>query len=369
MKITIVIDAPHYMGGIRYIERFIKILSLTDEKIDLNLIYINCSNSIEANCSKNERFIKIPSILYRMDRLFARFTSFSFFSFFLLKEIKRSSVFFSDVFLPSFIKKKYKIELIHWFPDFQVYDLEHLFPLNKQISRKLYIKLQLKTCDYLLTQSDTDFNRMKLLFPSFANKIVKWSFAEPYFNVPEEESIIINNNELKQKSFLLYPHQGWAHKNHLLLIQTIQSFKNEILVLTGRLSDPRNEQYSLELKQAIENSKIPIINLGLVSGSELNSLMKNAKAILNFSSYEGWSSCVEEASMLNTPLILSNIDIHLEQIPEALFVDINTIENTKLTLGKALVNLKDFSGFDYKKRLSKSVDEMKYIIKKLKTCH
>lgn len=362
MKVTIVIDAPHYIGGIRYIERFIRILMLSDIDINLNLIYVNCSNSIEANCKKEERFIKIPGVLYRLDRLFARFVGISFFSIFLLKNIKDSSVFFSDIFLPEFLKKKNKIKLVHWFPDFQVYDLVHLFPKNKQISRKLYIKLQLKTCDFLLTQSETDFQRMKLMFPKYSAKIVKWSFAEPYFEVSSTENVSINDIELKSKTFLLYPHQGWAHKNHLLLINTLQNFKDEVLVLTGRLTDPRNEQYSLELQLAIKNSKIPIINLGLVKNSELNLLMKNAKAILNFSSYEGWSSCVEEASMLNTPLILSNISIHLEQIPEAEFIDISSAKNTILTLKKALGNLRDFSGYDYKSRLKKSITEVQSIL-------
>lgn len=366
MKITIIIDAPHYIGGIRYIERFIKILALTEEKINLNLIYVNCDKSIEANCSKEEKFIKIPSALYRLDRLIARFTNLSLFSLFILKDIKNSNVFFSDVFLPSFIKKTNHIKLIHWFPDFQVYDLKNLFPLNKQISRKLYIKLQLRTCDYLLTQSETDYQRMKLLYPAYANKIVKWSFAEPQFKVEEVDTLTINDVKLKSKSFLLYPHQGWSHKNHLLLIETLQSFKDEILVLTGKLSDPRNPEHSLKLKSAIENSRIPIFSLGLVNGNDLNLLMRNAKAILNFSSYEGWSSCVEEATMLNTPLILSNIKIHLEQIPEASFIDISSGESIKSTLIESLETLKDFKGYNYVKRLENSINQIKFILKKLK---
>ncbi|RZK40531.1 MAG: glycosyltransferase [Pedobacter sp.] len=367
MRITLVIDAPHYIGGIRYIERFIKILLLTEEKIELNLIYINCDSSIEANCPKQERFIKIPSFLYRIDRLLARFIGFSFFSFFLLKDVKNSTVFFSDIFLPKYFRIKNNIKVVHWFPDFQVYDLKHLFPINKRISRKLYIKLQLVTCDMLLTQSETDFDRMRKLFPSYSQKIVKWSFAEPYFNVPEEEQIVIKGNKLSRGNFLLYPHQGWAHKNHVLLIEAMQYFKAEVLVLTGRLSDPRNPQYSTELAEAIEKSSIPIINLGLVTGNELNSLMKNAKAVLNLSSYEGWSSCVEEASMLGTPLILSNIKIHLEQIPEAFFVDISNFENTKATFKKALLSLTTFSGHDFKRRLNNSVSEIKRILIRLKS--
>jgi glycosyltransferase involved in cell wall biosynthesis len=365
MKITIIIDAPDYIGGIRYIERFIKILSLTKKNIELNLIYVNCKNSIDVSIPKTEKFIKIPNSIYRLDRLLARFTGFSFFSLYMIKSIKNGTVFFSDIFLPKFIKKQKKIQLIHWFPDFQVYDLEHLFPFNKIISRKLYIKLQLRTSDYLLTQSDKDKERMKIMFPKYSKKIIKWSFAEPVFEVEEPEQIFIKNYELKRKGYLLYPHQGWAHKNHLLLIKTLQFFTNETLVLTGRLNDPRNESYTKEVQLAISNSNIKIVSLGLVSSNELNILMKNAKAILNFSSYEGWSSCVEEGIMLNVPLILSNIPIHKEQCKEALFIDISNLDSAKKTLETAFTQIQHLKNYNHTERTENCINSLSKIVSDL----
>ncbi|MEQ7800901.1 glycosyltransferase [Pedobacter sp. ASV1-7] len=362
MKITIVIDAPHYIGGIRYIERFIKILSLTDQDIDLNIVYVNCKSPLNISVPKKEFFFKIPSILYRLDRLMARFLGISFFSIFLLKYVKNGNVFFSDIFLPKFLKKHYNIKLVHWFPDFQVYDLEHLFPKNKVISRKLYILLQLRTCDYLLTQSKTDLERMKILYPAFKDKIVKWSFAEPKFDVPEIDTVKIKEFNLPRGGFLMYPHQGWAHKNHLLLINILQSFPSERLVLTGRLSDPRNDKYSKDLQDAISKSKIEIINLGLVDSEELNLLMKNAKAILNFSSYEGWSSCVEEGIMFGTPLILSDLPIHREQFGDASFIDISTEESAKKTFAKALSEVEGFKGYCHGQRVMNSVKDLNDIL-------
>jgi glycosyltransferase involved in cell wall biosynthesis len=365
MKITIVIDAPNYIGGIRYIERFLKILSFTKKHVEITLIYVNCNKSIDFSMPCKEIFLNIPSSLYRIDRLVARFTGFSIFSLSLIKYIKNNNVFFSDVFLPGYVKRKNNIKLIHWFPDFQVYDLEHLFSATSRLSRKLYIKLQLKTCDYLLTQSVTDQTRMKQSFPEYADKIVKWSFAEPYVEIPEIEKLEIKGVTIHRKEYLLYPHQGWAHKNHLLLINILKNFENETLILTGRLSDPRNEAYTAELANAIKSSKNRIINLGLISGDELELLMKNAKAILNLSSYEGWASCVEEGAMMGVPLILSNIPIHKEQLEDALFVDISSEASAIKTLTENFDLLSSYKKIDHEGRIKKSVDTLNIILEKL----
>ena len=43
-------------------------------------------------------------------------------------------------------------------------------------------------------------------------------------------------------------------------------------------------------------------------------LMKYSRAIIQPSLFEGWSTVVEDAKSLNAFIILSNLDVHLEQI-------------------------------------------------------
>ena len=55
--------------------------------------------------------------------------------------------------------------------------------------------------------------------------------------------------------------------------------------------------------------------LGIVARPVLESLMLNAVALINPSSFEGWSTTVEESKSLGLPIILSDIPVHLEQSP------------------------------------------------------
>ena len=62
--------------------------------------------------------------------------------------------------------------------------------------------------------------------------------------------------------------------------------------------------------------------LGTLPYLDVMSLIYHAKAIINPSLFEGWSSTVEQAKAYNKKIILSNINVHIEQKPEnAIFFD------------------------------------------------
>jgi glycosyltransferase involved in cell wall biosynthesis len=48
-------------------------------------------------------------------------------------------------------------------------------------------------------------------------------------------------------------------------------------------------------------------------------MMIGANALLNPSRFEGWSTTVEEAKAVGTPMLLSDIPVHREQAPNARF--------------------------------------------------
>jgi len=58
------------------------------------------------------------------------------------------------------------------------------------------------------------------------------------------------------------------------------------------------------------------ICLGTVPYSTLVSLMHHSIAVVQPSLYEGWSTTVEESKAMRKQILLSNIDVHLEQAPE-----------------------------------------------------
>ena len=59
--------------------------------------------------------------------------------------------------------------------------------------------------------------------------------------------------------------------------------------------------------------------------------------------FEGWSSSVEEAKILGTQLILSEIKLHREQAPQAKFFDPDSASDLAEALTNALSDSQDYS--------------------------
>jgi hypothetical protein len=61
-----------------------------------------------------------------------------------------------------------------------------------------------------------------------------------------------------------------------------------------------------------------VIVLGLVSRTELVSLMRAAAVVVQPSRFEGWSTSIQDAQALGRPLLCSDLRVHREQAPGAL---------------------------------------------------
>jgi glycosyltransferase involved in cell wall biosynthesis len=61
--------------------------------------------------------------------------------------------------------------------------------------------------------------------------------------------------------------------------------------------------------------------LGVIPYHDVYRLIKFAKAVINPSLFEGWSSSVEECKSVGKSLILSNIEVHKEQSVDASFFE------------------------------------------------
>jgi hypothetical protein len=54
--------------------------------------------------------------------------------------------------------------------------------------------------------------------------------------------------------------------------------------------------------------------------------MKYSVAVINPSLFEGWSSTVEECKGVGKPMILSDLGVHKEQYPEAIYFERSSSE-------------------------------------------
>ena len=147
------------------------------------------------------------------------------------------------------------------------------------------------------------------------------------------------------------PNQFWKHKNHIVILEAISRLKNSEIdfqvVFTGSENDYRNKDYFQMLKNYVSENNLEnwVKFLGFISREDQLCLMDNSLAIIQPSLFEGWSTVVEDAKSLSQFIILSDIEVHKEQIKDnSIFfnpkssVDLSTIMRDILENG---VNRKD----------------------------
>lgn len=216
-----------------------------------------------------------------------------------------------------------QIPRLAWIPDFQHKALPHMFKRLALLRRELGFRAQLFSGRTLIVSSEAakrDFERYYpfatqkpyvVRFPSLlASSAItdpegaarRYKVAEPYFYIPN---------------------QFWKHKNHGIVVKALEILEKRgakpLVVLSGRQQDPRHPEWFAQLKSSIEKSSVTkqIKLLGLIPYDDVINLNAGALAVINPSRFEGWSTSVEEAKALGTPLILSNLPVHIEQTQEA----------------------------------------------------
>ncbi|WP_191859194.1 glycosyltransferase family 4 protein [Hanstruepera ponticola] len=145
--------------------------------------------------------------------------------------------------------------------------------------------------------------------PIFPGKVIHLDLS---FDI---QTKILSKLGLKSQKYFFYPAQFWAHKNHYNLIQGFKLFssieKDVKLVLTG--SDKGNLNYILSLieKEELTNS---VKYLGFVELDDMNTLYRNALALVMPTCLGPTNMPLLEARALDCPVLCSDIEGHKEQM-------------------------------------------------------
>ncbi len=239
------------------------------------------------------------------------------------------------------IASLHTVKTINWIPDFQYLHLPRMFS-NKELSTRS------KNHKYLIERSDaivlSSYDALKDLESIYTNIYIYKTHVLQFVSQPDPNYFELNNSDeitrkySLEKDFFYLPNQFWKHKNHMLVFETIKLLRDEgidcYLVCTGHLEDHRNREHIEEVKAFIEDNNLEthIKLLGLIDYKDVFSLIKYSKAVINPSLFEGWSSTVEECKSVNKNMILSDLDVHKEQYPQATFFDRYSVDALKKIL-------------------------------------
>jgi len=335
--------SKEWMGGLNYFK---------------NLLF--AINSIEEK--ELEVFVFVgKKIDIKIKRMFQEYATVIEDSMFDRKSIKwflskiEQKIFKTNILLENILKKHSiqilshaaitnlkTIKTINWIPDFQHIHLPQMFS-EKEIQNRNnnFLKL-IRDSDLIVFSSFDALKDMKKFAPNYEDKARVLQFvSQPnsrYFELDEhDKSLLLQKYKIKDDFFYI-PNQFWKHKNHMMIFEAINELKKDgveiNIVCTGYLGDYRNKTYIDDIRKVVKlnNLEDNIKLLGLVDYEDVFALIKFSKAVINPSLFEGWSSTVEECKSVGKNMILSDLDVHKEQYPNAVFFKRDSIESLKEVL-------------------------------------
>lgn len=127
------------------------------------------------------------------------------------------------------------------------------------------------------------------------------------------------------EKYLYVANQFWVHKDHLTLFEALHQLRSRgvtpAVVCTGTMEDRRDPAYIDQIKSFLHDRGLSeqVHLLGMLSRPDQVAVLRHASAVVQPSRFEGWSTVVEDAKAVGRPVILSDIRVHREQMPDAHF--------------------------------------------------
>jgi glycosyltransferase involved in cell wall biosynthesis len=314
-----------YKGGINYFKNlFFALNSYHSNDVEIILfVPKNLDASYENLFSPYAKVVRTKilqrkSVSWFLSRVFEKFIGFDPLVFYLLKKNNINCISHSNYVYPF-----ESIKTINWVPDFQYLHYPNLWTSNQLSYVKKLHKEWIAKSDLIVVSSYAAKNDLLSQYKNYADKVKVLHFVSQ----PQNKLTLFDDNFDAEKlgikgDFFYLPNQFWSHKNHITVFKAINLLKKKgleiLLVTTGSHNDYRDggEHFKNLLKYVKDNHlENNVLFLGLVSYSNVFSLMKHSLSIINPSYFEGWSSTVEESKSIDKTIILSDIEVHREQNP------------------------------------------------------
>jgi glycosyltransferase involved in cell wall biosynthesis len=213
--------------------------------------------------------------------------------------------------------------VIAWLADVQHRRLPELFDAASLAQRDRTFERACRHATLVVASSEAARRDLERFFPAATGKVRVLRFADASAAAaPVVDAASLEARHGFSGRYLLLPNQFWAHKNHAVVLRALKLLADRgrrVLVLaTGNTGDYRKPGLFADLMKL--RDELGVVDqfrcLGVVPYADLASLARGAVAMINPSRFEGWSTSVEEAKALGKAILLSRIDVHLEQAPE-----------------------------------------------------
>ncbi len=312
---------PRWMGGTIYVANSVKILNFLEDK-DKPEVFIFYRKEVQSIIDEIE-YPYLNKILWDFPSIPKTFVKSVFirknlFSESLVKQFKLDALFPMHYFP---VKDKSHVKLVAWFADLQYKYYPEFSTKQKIIENDIRVKFILKNANNLVVSSQAvkdDF--LKFFKVPKSLKIHIYHFVSIIDSLPN-----ISFKEIKKKyhlpeEYFMVSNQFHKHKNHKVVLEALTLLKNKkkpiYIVMTGSFPNQPDSPYMQELHDIINDNDLNkyISFLGLIPREDQLLLMENAKAIIQPSLFEGWSTVIEDARSLQVPVIASDLPVNIEQI-------------------------------------------------------
>lgn len=219
--------------------------------------------------------------------------------------------------------------VLSWIPDLQHAVLpEYFTPAEIEVRDRKYGSAA-KASDAVVLSSEAareDFIE-KYGRPSGRLEVLR------FFTLPEEawfegNPVAVRGRLGIPEDYLMVCNQFWAHKNHQLVIRALAVLKERgiapFVVFTGSLAENRRGGIVDGVLQGLceaglwEQCRV----LGQLDRVDQIQLVRGARAVVQPSLFEGWSTVLEDCRTLGKRVIASDLKVHREQdLPGATYFD------------------------------------------------
>ena len=205
-----------------------------------------------------------------------------------------------------------------WIPDFQHCVLPQHFTAVERAERDRRFLDMLKRAPVTVVSSEASKRDGIAAYGELAERLEVLPFASLNDEAWRgDDPVAILRSRGMPDRYLLFPSQAWPHKGHRTLAQALAKVPGVHLVTTG--FRPEDPELGARAREAFEAAGVAdrVSMLGLVPRRELAALLRCAVAVVQPSTFEGWSYLVEDAIAAARPIVLSDLPVHREQRPEA----------------------------------------------------